>query len=113
MTGVQMFGGNIGTFVLQFTILSILIEAVVNAIIKVDWKNKAVILSTITAYIISTIVLLNTKMGIFEAVGFNWAVPWLDWLLTGIVLSRGSNYVHDILSAIQGAQNGQNAKTIK
>jgi len=103
MTSINMFGGNIGTFILQFTVLSILIEAVVNAIVKVDWKNKSIIWSTVVAYIISTIVVLNTHTGIFEAVGFNWAVPVIDWLFTGIVLSRGSNFVHDVLQSIRNA----------
>jgi predicted RNA polymerase sigma factor len=101
MIGIQLFGGNIGTFILQFTVLAILIEAVVNAITKVDWKNKSIIWATLTAYAISTVVILNTHTGIFEAVGFTWAVPFIDWLFTGIVLSRGSNFVHDLITSIQ------------
>jgi len=106
MVGVT-FGQNLSVFFAQIIILSILIEAIVRAIIDPEsWKSKPNIIATLVGYGIATIVVLNTRIGIFTGIGFQWAIPIVDWLLTGIVLSRGSNYVSDIIKRIKGVSDG-------
>lgn len=40
------------------------------------------------------------------AVGIPMGIPYLGAVLTGILLSRGSNFIHDILGAMQNVYKG-------
>ncbi|MEW6243913.1 MAG: hypothetical protein AB1497_06595 [Bacillota bacterium] len=44
---------------------------------------------------------LGARVGIFEAFGMPLSSPFLDYLVTGLLISRGSNLVHDIMSRLE------------
>lgn len=39
-----------------------------------------------------------TRTGMLSALGIDIAWCWLDYILTGLAISRGSNFIHDFLS---------------
>jgi hypothetical protein len=39
-------------------------------------------------------------------IGIPMTIPYLGSIFTGILISRGANFVHDILGAMQGAYKG-------
>lgn len=66
---------------------------------KINWKRVlGVILGMILcwAYTIDLLYLL----------GFVSPVPFIGTLLTGILISRGANGVHDLLRIVEGFKNG-------
>ncbi len=44
---------------------------------------------------------LSARIGIFDAVGMPVSNQFLDYLVTGLLISRGSNLIHDIMSRLE------------
>ncbi len=45
------------------------------------------------------------KIDLFALTGINAQIPYFGMVLTGILLSRGSNYVFDLLKSIKGKKD--------
>ena len=58
------------------------------------------------ALIVSIIVALSTKINLFEILDFE-IFPILGSVLTGILISRGANVLHDLLTKIQELSKGE------
>ncbi len=58
------------------------------------------------AIIIGIIVTLIYNVDIFSMLGIVTAVPFVGNVLTGIIISRGSNYIFDLIKSLQNAGNG-------
>lgn len=50
---------------------------------------------------------IGARVDLFELLGLPLCVPYLGLVLTAVIMSRGSNFVHDVLSALQGARGGR------
>ena len=79
----------------QLIIIAILIEAIWENL-KMIWKDKKVNVNMLGVLIISVAVCLLTKADIFPIVGINMIVPFVGSVLTGIIVSRGANFVNDL-----------------
>ncbi len=82
----------------QFMVAAILIESVVHALSlveerKFNWKF-------ITAIVLGLGVALVFALDLFAFLGLEARLPYVGEALTGIVLSRGSNYVADVFRLI-------------
>lgn len=55
--------------------------------------------------ILGVAVALVYNVDIFALLGVVAAVPYVGAILTGILISRGSNYIFDLIKALQGAGN--------
>lgn len=90
---------------IKVIILSLLAEAIWENIKTIFEKGKFNI-DRIGALIVSIIVAVGTKINIFEILDFEmWAI--LGSVLTGILISRGANVLHDLLSKIQELSKGE------
>jgi hypothetical protein len=92
---------DVSTAALGILLGSILVEAVVNVMnnakeLYKDWKYW-------TSIIVSVAVAVVYGLDFFDAVGLDAVIPYFGMVLTGIILSRGSNYISDILKRIVGA----------
>ena len=67
-------------------------------------KDRTPIIYTVTA-ILGIGVALLTGADIFSALGIATKVPYAGQVLTGILCSRGSNYVYDLMSRISTAKD--------
>lgn len=85
----------------QLVIIAILVEAIWENT-KMIWKDKKINVSMIGSLILGVIVCIFAHIGIFNIVGINLSIEAVDWVLTGIVVSRGANFVHDLFSKIKG-----------
>lgn len=86
-------------------VAAVLVEAVVNILESIkekymDWKFW---LSTLGGVGVGVIVAVNYGVDAFVILGFEGQIPVVGGILTGIIIGRGSNYVADILSRLQGA----------
>lgn len=82
--------------------MAIIVEVVTNGIksalpfVKgVNNKNG----SKITAAIVGITLCITTHLGILNNLRIDISVKLLDYIITGIIISRGANAVHDITSA--------------
>lgn len=81
----------------QVILFAVLVEAVVEGIksIKEDGRiNSVVALSMLVSLIAS----LAFNIDLFAMAGFSTAVPYIGAVLSSVIISRGSNYVSDIVS---------------
>lgn len=93
-----MFAESLSTVIL----LAVIVEIITNVfkaifpVIKGKGENKKG--SQLTAAVIGIILCLTTQIGILNKLNINIYYPVLDYIITGLIISRGSNAVHDIIS---------------
>lgn len=81
------------------TILALLVEVCVD-IIKAaiplihGWKSQ------LTSVVVGVLLATATTTGLLGALQVNLSSPWIDYFLTGLIISRGSNFIHDLLSKL-------------
>ena len=85
--------------IIKVIILSMLCEAIWENL-RMIWENGKFSINRLGALIVSIVVALGTKMNIFEILDFE-MLPILGYVLTGILISRGANVLHDLLNKIQ------------
>lgn len=51
---------------------------------------------------LGVLVTLAYNIDVFSLLGINTVVPFIGAILTGILISRGSNYIFDLLRTLQG-----------
>ena len=85
----------------QLIIIAILIEAIWENI-KMIWQNGKFSIDKLGSLILSIVICILTKADIFPIVGISIAIPIIGSVLTGIIVSRGANFLHDLFNKIQG-----------
>lgn len=81
------------------TVLALLVEVCVD-IVKAaipaihGWKSQ------LTSVVVGVLLTTATTTGLLGALQVNLAVSWIDYFLTGLIISRGSNFIHDLLSKL-------------
>ena len=89
---------------LQVIVIALLAETIwENA--KAVWQEGKVSIDRIGALIVSIIVSMATQLNIFAILNFDITVPFVGSFLTGILISRGANVIHDLLNKIQELTN--------
>ena len=85
----------------QLVIVAILIEAIWENI-KMVWQNGKFSIDRIGSLVISILICILAKIDIFPIVNLSIMVPVIGSILTGIIVSRGANFVHDLFNKISG-----------
>lgn len=80
-------------------ILSLLAEAIWENL-RMTFEDGKFSINRLGALIISIVVAVGTKINIFEILDFE-MFSILGSILTGVLISRGANVVHDLLKKIQ------------
>lgn len=73
---------------------------------KMTYQKGKVSADRVGALVVGVGVAVAGGLDACAAVGIPMAVPFLGSVLTGVLISRGANFVHDILGAMQGAYKG-------
>lgn len=68
--------------------------------LKMTWRNGKVNIDRVGALIVGLLLAFGSSLDIMAVVGVPIIVPYLGTVLTGILISRGANFVHDIMSSI-------------
>lgn len=87
----------------QFLILfvfAILVEAIINMTLGEVPTPKWVKLVASIALGIGVCIVY--KVGLIGLIGIEGGIPVVDWVFTGIIISRGSNFLNDLLTRIKG-----------
>ncbi len=69
--------------------------------LKMVWEKGKVQVDRIGAIVVSLVIAFGAGIDLFEVVGAPLGIPFLGIVLTGILISRGANVVHDIFSRIR------------
>lgn len=89
-------------------ISAILVESVTNALKPIwDESRRTLSVSGMVSLTVGMIIALAANLNLFEAFGLEMGWPVLPQLFTGIIISRGANYVYDLLAQVQSKSNKQ------
>ncbi len=69
---------------------------------KMFWQEGKVSADRIGAVVLGVFLCVAAGVDFFGMVGVPLAVPYAGMILSGLLISRGANFVHDFLGAIEG-----------
>lgn len=85
----------------ELIIVAILIEAIWENV-KMIWKKGKFNVNMLGSLILGIVVCILAKINIFSLVGIELSIDAMGWILTGIIVSRGANFVNDLFSKLKG-----------
>ena len=81
-------------------LLAVLVEAVWESV-KLLWEKGRLNTNQFGAMCIALLFSITTDIRLLEAVGITVTIPLLDRICTGLLMSRGSNFVHTLLDWVK------------
>lgn len=87
----------------QLIIVAILVEAIWENI-KLIYQDKKISVSMIGSLVIAILLCILGSIDIFPIVGISISIPVIGSVLTGIIVSRGANFVSDLFTKIKGGK---------
>lgn len=82
-------------------VLGITVEALIEYV-KLIFVNKQVVWKQVVALVLGVGLACASQVNMFTVVGVEFFSPWVGIVLTGIIFSRGANYVADFWKLISG-----------
>lgn len=98
---------------LDFThliLVAFLVESLIQTLKPIYDKETGWNMDKIISVFVGILVCLVTNVDLFTELGFMVSIPYLGSVLTGVIASRGSNFVHDILKFVQGKAERQTSE---
>lgn len=80
-------------------VMAIVVESIVDIITDV-FVNKSVAWQKVLGIVIGVLVAIGFNIDLFAVVGLTATIPYLGLVMTGLLMSRGANYINDILKKI-------------
>lgn len=84
----------------QLILMVVLAESIWQTL-KMVWQKDKLHPDTLGALIVGVIFAVATGMDIFQLLGIPVRVPYLGEVFTGILASRGANFLHDLMQIAQ------------
>ena len=84
-------------------LMAIVIEGVITYI-KEIFVNKNVMWQQVLGIVLGIVVAIGYNADLFALFGLTSTIPLLGCVLTGVLLSRGCNYIFDLVKQLQGYQ---------
>lgn len=88
----------------KLIIVSILVEAIWENI-KMIYQNKKISISMIASLLISIFLCIVANIDIFPILEISISMPVIGNIFTGIIVSRGANFVNDLFSKLKGVNS--------
>ncbi len=86
--------------ILQLVVLALIGESVWETL-KMVWQEGKLCIDRVGALVIGLLVAFVTGADILALINMPAFVPYVGIALTGILISRGANFVHDLIKKIQ------------
>lgn len=83
----------------QIVVLALLTEALWQTG-KLAWQNGAVNISALGSMAVGVLLALVTGADMMQAAGLSMKLPIVGQICTGLLISRGSNFLHDLLESM-------------
>ena len=84
--------------------VALLVEAIWETL-KLVWKDGKANVNTIGALVVGILTSILAKLDIFAMQGISLSIPIVSYVLTGILISRGANFIHDLFNKIGDKEN--------
>lgn len=81
---------------IMLVVVSIIAESVWETL-KMTWQDGKVRVDRVGALVVSMLIVFGTRLDILILLEIETVIPFLGIVLTGILISRGSNFIHDLL----------------
>ena len=81
---------------LMLVVVAIIAESVWETL-KMTWQDGKLCIDRIGALVVSMLIVFGTRLDILALLGIETVIPFLGIILTGVLISRGSNFIHDLL----------------
>ncbi len=94
--------------ILSLIILALIGEALWETL-KLTWQNGKLSIDRVGALLIGELLAIGTGLDLMAMVGVPLKIPYVGMILTGLLISRGANFIHDLLASISNVR--QNTKT--
>ena len=85
---------------LKLIVLAVLCEAIWETL-KLLWEDGKASVDRIGAIAVGLVLTITTRMDILALVGLPSITPLVGMILGGIIISRGANFVHDLIKKVQ------------
>lgn len=83
----------------QLIIVAILVEAIWENL-KMIWEEGKVSINKCGSLILAILICILGNIDIFPVVGITLSVPAIGAAMTGIIVSRGANFVNDLFTKL-------------
>jgi hypothetical protein len=83
-------------------IIALICEAVWETL-KMVWQEGKLSIDRIGALVIGLLIAFVTNCDLFKLINIPVVIPYVGIVLTGILVSRGANFVHDLLNKLQNS----------
>jgi len=84
----------------QLLVVALLIEAIVNNLKPLWDKTKGFQIDNLISLVLAVIVCVLVGVDIFTLVGLPMIIPYVGSVLTGILVCRGANVLHELVQAL-------------
>ena len=64
------------------------------------WQDGKLSIDRVGALIVGIVMALITKLDILDFLGIKCVIPIIGYILTGVLISRGANFMHDLTRKI-------------
>lgn len=85
----------------QLVLIAILIEAIWENL-KMTYDQRKLNINMIGSLLLGILICILAKVDVFAIVGINLIIPFIGYILTGIIVSRGANFVNDLFKKLKG-----------
>lgn len=83
----------------QLLIVAMLIEAVWETS-KMVWQNGKLQIDRIGTLVIGLVMAFALRIDLLNMMGITSFIPYVGTVMTGVLISRGSSYIHDIVKKL-------------
>lgn len=80
-------------------ILAMIGEAIWETL-KLTWQHGKFNIDRVGALLVGILVAVSTNVDIMKIVGIKTTISYIGVVFTGILISRGANFIHDLLQTI-------------
>lgn len=91
---------------LVIIIVALIAESVWETL-KMTWQEGKVSIDRIGALVVALLLSIGTRLDLLSLLDIKTSIPYLGVVLTGILISRGSNFIHDLLVKISNIKVGK------
>lgn len=89
--------------VTQLIIIAILVEALTE-VFKSMFKDGKFEKANIVSIVVGLLLAFTINLDLFEVIGLIPMIPYVGVVATGLLISRGANVVHDVMSKINNKE---------
>lgn len=84
------------TIIIVLSVLNEIITEIIKTAFPI-FKGYAMII----AIVCGVVLCIQAQVGLMSVLGVTMRSPVIDYLLTGVIISRGSNVIHDLISQLE------------